>query len=148
MLPAFDEHVSRFMFDQTRVNLSLLTQFITGHNYLRYHKFKSGQFLRPPKCRRCQVEPEDSWHLLANCETLERTRQEIFLLDEVTKLPNPKLALNFIRCTRIVKLMEPEEEWNRSSTDQSVRTSGSHLELEESVYLFMNIYFVNVVTIY
>ena len=96
------------MFDQNRANLSLLAQFTTGHNYLRYHKSKTGQFAQEPKCRLCDDATEDSWHLLTACGALWRKRLEI-LQPEITQLPHPQNTLKFIRSTLIVTLMEPED---------------------------------------
>ena len=53
MLPKPNPLYTKIMLQMSRVNLSLLVQFITGHNYLRYHKSNSGQFNAGPKCRLC-----------------------------------------------------------------------------------------------
>ena len=109
MVPEPNDILTQFLFNQTRNNTNLLTQFITGHNYLRYHKSK----INPntdPNCRLCGADVEDSWHLLTKCDALFRTSYETFLSDDIQKLPHPKLVLQYIRSTGITKLMEPEEE--------------------------------------
>ena len=110
MVPRHDDALMNFMFSTNRNDLSLLTQFITGHNYLRYHKFNSGQFTRRPRCRLCNYEREDAWHLLADCVELLRDRLLILKVGEFERMPQPKDTILFIRNSQIVKLMEPEEE--------------------------------------
>ena len=61
-------------------------------------------------CRLCQNGTEDSWHLLSQCDALAVHRHASFYTDDVQKLPHPRLVLGYIRDSRIVKLMEPEEE--------------------------------------
>ena len=97
------------MFSQTRVNSSLLTQFITGHNYLKYHRSLADPSVGR-SCRLCDDGTEDSWHLLTQCEALAMHGYATFLDNNIRKLPHPKLVLQFIRTTRIIELMEPPEE--------------------------------------
>ena len=109
MVPERNTVLSNFLLSQSRVNASLLTQFITGHNYLNYHR----SLIDPAvdkTCRLCNTETEDSWHLLAKCGVLAMKSYETFLDNNLTKLPHPKLVLNYIRTTEIVKLMEPPTE--------------------------------------
>ena len=109
MVPERNPILTRFLFTQTRVNASLLTQFITGHNYLNYHRSLIDRTI-DKTCRLCLDGIEDSWHLLSRCDALAFKRLETFLDDNIKKLPHPRLALQFIRNTRIVKLMEPPVE--------------------------------------
>ena len=111
------------MFEQSRINLSLLVQFITGHNYLRYHKSKSGQFDQEPTCRLCDDATEDSWHLLTVCPALCRKRLDTFCVPEITHLPHPKKTLYFIRNTFIVQLMEPDEDVDALPPPTSARSA-------------------------
>ena len=46
-----------------------LVQFLTGHNYLRYHLYVTG-VSESKECRLCQDGTEDAWHLLTQCEPL------------------------------------------------------------------------------
>ena len=109
MLPDLNPQLSHFMFQLSRTNLSLISQFLTGHNYLRYHRSVSGQFLLRPKCHLCSNAVEDSWHLLIDCEALERLRRQAF--DHmVPPFLQPNQLLWFIRNSKIVKLMDPDED--------------------------------------
>ena len=53
---------------------------------------------------------EDSWHLLSKCEALAQHSYATFLDNDLKKLSHPKLVLQYIRQTQIIKLMEPPEE--------------------------------------
>lgn len=111
MVPQYNQVLTSYLFVQNRVNLSLVTQFITGHNYLRYHLKVSGQ-TDNDECRMCLEEVEDSWHLLTSCEALVTPRFEHFLETDINILPHPRNMLNFIRRTKIVHLMEPGEDFH------------------------------------
>ena len=37
MFPQPDAEFSQFLFTQDRQNLSMISQFLSGHNYLKYH---------------------------------------------------------------------------------------------------------------
>ena len=109
MVPERNDVLTKYQFSQTRVNSSLLTQFITGHNYLKYHtSLVKGN--TDNKCRLCDNDVESSWHLLSGCDALAIMRLNTFLDDRIKKLPHPKLVLEFIRNTRILKLMEPPDD--------------------------------------
>ena len=127
MVPEPNDTLTQFLFSQTRNNASLLTQFITGHNYLRYHKSKIDPNT-DTNCRLCGTDVEDSWHLLTKCEMLFRTSYETFLSDDIQKLPHPKLVLQYLRSTGITKLMEPEEEEEDEEEDaeEEVEDNGDH----------------------
>ena len=93
-----------------------MTQFITGHNYLNYHRSLANPTV-DRTCRLCNQATEDSWHLLSECEALAFKSYSVFLSNHITKLPHPKLVLQYIRQTRIVELMEPPEE-DRGTQDE------------------------------
>ena len=50
----------------SRIDLGLLIQFITGHNYLRRHRKVMGE--EADRCRLCGEDIEDSLHLWENCK--------------------------------------------------------------------------------
>ena len=111
MVPTLSPTLTKFLFSQNRNTLSLLTQFITGHNYLKYHRVTSGQIQGPPVCRACgdPEEVEDSWHLLAECEALATSRIGVFGAPFISAFPHPASALRFIKTTKIIEYMEPEQ---------------------------------------
>ena len=122
MVPAKDPILTNFLYSETRLNASLLTQFITGHNFLRYHL----SLTKPgtdKTCRLCGDGTEDSWHLLARCGRLAMRSYETFMSNDLQKLPHPKLVLKYIRETQIVSLMEPpqDEEEDQREGDDSLR---------------------------
>ena len=92
MLPECNLILTQFMFNQNRVNSSLLTQFITGHNYLKYHRSLADPSVGR-SCRLCDDGTEDSWHLLTKCEALAMHGYATFLGNNIRKLPHPKLVL-------------------------------------------------------
>ena len=49
-----------------RIDLGLLIQFVTGHNYLRRHRKVMGE--KDDKCRLCGDDIEDSLHLWEDCK--------------------------------------------------------------------------------
>ena len=106
MVPERNTVLTKFLFSENRVNSSLLVQFITGHNYLNYHRHLIAPVI-DKTCRLCSKETEDSWHLLTECEPLTWSRLETLLDDKPKKLPHPKVTLKYIRTTKIVNLMEP-----------------------------------------
>ena len=72
-----------------RADCSLLVQFFTGHNYLKYHLYVMG-VSEDKECRLCQDGTEDTWHLLTKCEPLYRLSYDTFVEPNVTKLPHPR----------------------------------------------------------
>ena len=109
MVPEYNPILTQFLFGQSRVNSTLLTQFITGRNYLKYHRSLADPSVGR-SCRLCNSGTEDSWHVLAQCEAVARHSYATFLDNNICKLPHPKLVLQFIRQTRVIDLMEPPEE--------------------------------------
>ena len=108
MIPCPTLIVTDYIMTLNREDCSLLVQFLTGHNYLRYHLYTTG-ISDSKECRLCQDGIEDSWHLLTKCETLFRLRYEIFLELDITKLPHPRGVLQFIKATRVYNLLRPPE---------------------------------------
>ena len=109
MVPEHNPILTQFLLSQSRVNSSLLTQFITGHNYLKYHRSLADPSVGRV-CRLCNSGTEDSWHLLAQYEALAMHSYATFLDNNIRKLPHPKLVLQYIRQMRVIDLMEPPEE--------------------------------------
>ena len=87
--------VTDYIMSLDRADCSLLVQFLTGHNYLRYHLYVMG-VSESKECRLCQDGTEDAWHLLIKCEQLFRLRYDAFLEPDITKLPHPRGVLQFI----------------------------------------------------
>ena len=74
MFPQPDVEFSLFLFTQDRQNLSTIAQFLSGHNYLKYHLWNTD---RAPndRCRRCDEAVETAWHLLTDCPSLATYRR-------------------------------------------------------------------------
>ena len=64
---------AKFLFKCTRLELSELVQFITGHGFVKYHLFNTG-CTDDKSCHKCRGDTEFSWHLLAECPALARHR--------------------------------------------------------------------------
>ena len=69
MFPTPNLTFSNFIFTLNRQDLSLIVQFASGHNYLKYHMFNTGR-AQDNLCRLCQSNPETAWHLLTECPYL------------------------------------------------------------------------------
>ena len=109
MIPKPSTIVTDYIMSLDRADCSLLVQFLTGHNYLRYHLYVTG-LSESKECRLCQAGIEDAWHLLTQCEPLFRLRYDTFLEPDITKLPHPRGVLQFIKSTRLYNLLRPPEQ--------------------------------------
>ena len=94
-----------------RAGCSLLVQFLTGHNYLKYHLYVTG-VSEKKDCRLCHNGTEDTWHLLTKCKPLFILRYDTFLEPDITKLLHPRGVLQFIKSTRVYNLLRPPESDN------------------------------------
>ena len=104
--------VNVYIMSLDRADCSLLVQFLTGQNYLRYHRNVLGAS-DSKEFRLCQDVTEDSWHLLNKCEPLFRLRYDTYLEPDITKLPHPRGVLQFIKSTRVYNLLRtPEQDDN------------------------------------
>ena len=56
----------------SRIDLGLLIQFVTGHNYLCRHRKVMGE--EDDRCRLCGEDIEDSLHLWENCKATRDLR--------------------------------------------------------------------------
>ena len=62
-------------------------------------------------CRRCGEGRETAWHLLAECDSLEADRLQIFFEAESLSPPNPQKLYDFIHYTCVSGLLKhPEAE--------------------------------------
>ena len=71
MMPRPSKIVTDYIMSLDRTDCSLLVQFLTGHNYLKYHLYLTG-VSSDKECRLCHDGTEDAWHLLTKCEPLFR----------------------------------------------------------------------------
>ena len=75
--PSPNKNQSRILTNQSRRDLGLLVQMITGHNRLRRHE----SLINPnidPICRWCNEDEETSWHVISECPALWRARRTVF----------------------------------------------------------------------
>ena len=70
ILPKPAPQPASFLFKLTRHNLSMMVQFISGHNHLKYHQTLTGKS-QISQCRLCEEDTETAWHLLNTCPALE-----------------------------------------------------------------------------
>ena len=88
-----------------RVDLKIITGYLTGHCKLRYHLKKIG-LSNTPICRFCEMDDETPEHILCECPTLCRRR--LFYFGEDTIAPykfwgsiNLSKVITFIKSLRI-----------------------------------------------
>ena len=102
---------SHQLLQMNRVNLSKFVQFITGHNKLERHRNLQKGISDPESCRLCMEDEETSWHIIADCPALLRTRQKIFhknLLQEPIRWKVHQIN-NFIGNTIIGDMLEGKD---------------------------------------
>ena len=90
MLPKPTSTYAKYFLQCTRQEISWMVQFLSGHNYLKYHLFNTGR-ASTDKCRLCQAATESSWHLLTDCEPLMFLRFQIFFNVSPSEAPKPCL---------------------------------------------------------
>ena len=73
-----DQNKSKTLVGLNRENLSLLIQFLTGHNKLKRHRNIQNNINDPHSCRLCLEEEESSYHVIAECPATQYFRWNIF----------------------------------------------------------------------
>ena len=86
-VPTISECVSDFMMNNSRKDVNIMVQLLTGHNFLMYHRFKTGRSLTQA-CRLCGTHTETASHLILNCTVLARERIDYW----TGSTPNPTLS--------------------------------------------------------
>ena len=104
MLPKPNSIFTKHLFTLSRGELSMLLQFVTGHNYLRYHLYNTGR-ADNPMCRLCHEEKETAWHIMAECPRLFFVRAEHLCAMELDHMPHPRALLNFLKSPTINPLL-------------------------------------------
>ena len=108
-LPQPDPRLSKALITLPRKDLSMMVQFLTGHNHLNYHRNLMRK-TADPKCRLCKEEPETSWHLITECPSLEGSRWYLFLPGQSMSLPDPEKLMTFVLGQISYLLEYPTEE--------------------------------------
>ena len=109
MLPKYNKKWTKYLKSLDRQTASIWTQFITGHNYLGYHRHNTGE-IEDATCRKCGDEVETAWHLLKHCEALETGRMYALFEDEIDQLPDPDERLAaFVQMNIFRLLRNPNE---------------------------------------
>ena len=85
--PQTDKHKSKEILQLNRALLGKTVQLLTGHNNLMRHRNLKNDSI-DPTCRMCLKEDETSFHVIAECEALWRTRRYIFLKSQLSYAPN------------------------------------------------------------
>lgn len=91
------------------MEFSLIVQFATGHNFLKYH-LSNVHNTTDVSCRLCQDARETSWHLLTECPLLLHLRTASFANrhpegEDITLARLHK----FLRDPRLISLLTPPE---------------------------------------
>ena len=73
-----DQNKSKELLKMNRNKLSILVQFITGHNRLMRHCNLQDGIEDPYSCRFCLEDEETSYHLIAECLALQADRWAVF----------------------------------------------------------------------
>ena len=103
ILPSPTPSVAKYIFTVDRWNCSIMVQFISGHNYLRYHLFNTGKSLTS-LCRTCEEKDETAWHLLTDCPAQAHPRMMCFYAEE--RMSPPRMpALHRYLTTFITHLL-------------------------------------------
>ena len=107
-MPEPQPDMARAIFGMDRQDISAIIQFITGHNYLKYHLYNTNR-AGDKICRKCQEAVETAWHLVAECLAMYEERLEIFHARHVEGLPKPKQVIRFAQSFTVERLMEQKE---------------------------------------
>ena len=82
----------------------MLVQFVTGHNFLRYHQYKIGK-AQSKSCRLCGVGIETSEHIVWKCATLARSLLN-FWVDPSIVIQRTESLLKFLT-ENVLHLLRP-----------------------------------------
>ena len=104
MLPHPNPIFTKFLFTLSRTEVSLLLQFVTGHNYLKYHLYNTGR-ADDPMCRLCNEDNETAWHIMAVCPRLFFIRADHLCAMQLDHMPHPRALLNFLKDPKINSLI-------------------------------------------
>ena len=108
--PSLNKKASKFLLSQTRKNLGLMVQMLTGHNFLRRHE----SLVNPgtsPTCRLCREEAESAWHLIGECPMLRTKRWEYLGAPFLDSPPDwrPNKLLQFLLRAKIPEMNQRED---------------------------------------
>ena len=106
-----DQIKSKKLFELNRENLSLMIQFLTGHNKLKRHRNIQNNINDPNSCRLCLEEEESSHHVIAECPATQYFRWKIF--HTTTVLQNHPVwtvrqILEFLKESKVGKMLKEE----------------------------------------
>ena len=109
-MPELNPILSGELIKLSRYDLSLMIQFLSGHNYLLHHEKK---MVRPElqhlftnsKCRLCNLEEETAEHIILKCEALIWKRAEClgkYFIDTEIDTLKPQNVLSLIKEADII----------------------------------------------
>lgn len=108
-MPQIDKNLSFQVIDLDRKVFSKVVQLITGHNYMRRHSSLIGDYPEA-ECRLCEEEEETSFHVVAECPALARTRMSIFgkpILEEPLQWKRSQVT-SLLREAHVGILLDPQ----------------------------------------
>ena len=108
-MPQPNETMARVVFRLDRGMFGRYVQFVTGHNYLKYHMFNTRRS-DTDLCRRCEEGKETSWHLIAECPAFARDRWNLFQLPFLEEPPTPAKILDFVRLFDVERMLRQREQ--------------------------------------
>jgi ribonuclease HI len=104
---------SRLLVSQTRDTYSRAARYMTGHNFLGRHQAlvqMGNDRGEEANCRRCGVEPESSWHVVATCDSFAWTRANHLNTFELEGPPKLANLIKFLSDPLIRDLEDDDEE--------------------------------------
>ena len=87
-----------------RYMLGLVCQFITGFSNLSYMTNKKDNRI-DPTCRLCGNAEEKAWHLITDCEALERTSRNIMEMLHDDSTWSVDELVTFLKTPQVARLM-------------------------------------------
>jgi ribonuclease HI len=107
--PEVDIAKSKKLLKLSRPTLSRIIRITTGHNFMSRHTTLIAN-KAPPLCRYCEMDCEDSEHIVAVCEALWKIRSDIFQHPQLdTPIPwEVEQMTKFINHSKIIDLEQNE----------------------------------------
>ena len=104
-----DKDKSKELLEMKRKDLSILTQFITGHNKLKRHRNIQDKITDPYSCRLCLEDEESSFHIIAECPATQIHRWVVFYSPSILG-EHPEWTVkqmnSFLKISKVVDMLK------------------------------------------